>query len=275
MAFSSGDPIEYGKELADRTKSPWDFAGQNIMDQFKKRRDTDYEIEKLQGMEVFKNKLPPNALQKSQIAENEANTDYIRHKTGSGSKITDALAETQSANDLLNNLEQMSKSIGDIGNPLQAGIKSSYNKYISSGRGSSSLNKKRDEDLGTYNSISPAAGAAIYRALTGDKRLSDDDAKTRALPLLWKPGESEGIKAKKFALLKKAIQQRTERLSNGQFAQVDDPTKGTLHLTEDIYSNALQSLGDGDTNTQQLTNSALFDKEAAKKETYNRLGYGQ
>ena len=41
MAFSSGDPIEYGKELADRTKSPWDFAGQNVMDQFKKKKDAD------------------------------------------------------------------------------------------------------------------------------------------------------------------------------------------------------------------------------------------
>lgn len=41
MAFSSGDPVEYGKELADRTKSPWDFAGTNLMDSFKKKKDSD------------------------------------------------------------------------------------------------------------------------------------------------------------------------------------------------------------------------------------------
>ena len=57
MAFSSGDPIEYGKELADRTKSPWDFAGENLMDSFKKKRDIDIETGKLKEIEAYKSTL--------------------------------------------------------------------------------------------------------------------------------------------------------------------------------------------------------------------------
>lgn len=57
MAFSSGDPIEYGKELADRTKSPWDFAGQNVMDQFKKKQEMDYESQQTRGMLDYKENL--------------------------------------------------------------------------------------------------------------------------------------------------------------------------------------------------------------------------
>jgi len=77
--FSSGDPIEYGKELADRTKSPLDIAGGNLMDSFKKKQDTDYELNKLQGLEVFKRNLPPTPLEQSQIEENQASAFKARN----------------------------------------------------------------------------------------------------------------------------------------------------------------------------------------------------
>lgn len=75
--FNVSDFIETGKEVADRTKSPLDIAGGNLMDSFKKKKDTDYELEKIQGMEVFKRGLPPTALEQSQINENIAQTDRL------------------------------------------------------------------------------------------------------------------------------------------------------------------------------------------------------
>jgi len=61
--FSSGDPIEYGKELADRTKSPWDIAGGNLMDSFKKKKEIDYELDKLKAMEDYKRTSPETIAQ--------------------------------------------------------------------------------------------------------------------------------------------------------------------------------------------------------------------
>src|SRR3990167_8329677 len=78
MAFSSGDPIEYGKELADRTKSPWDFAGGNLMYSFKKRRDTDYEIEKLKERELYKHFLPPTEKDKAMQDYYKARAESLR-----------------------------------------------------------------------------------------------------------------------------------------------------------------------------------------------------
>ena len=212
----------------------------------------------------------------AKIAKMQAETDAANAKASGVKKITDSLAETQSANDLLSTLESLSTKIGDVGNPLQAGIKSAYNKYISGGRGTGSMDTGRDEALSQYNSISPAGSAAIYRALTGDKRLSDDDAQKRAVPLLWRPGESESVKQKKFSILKSAIQQRTDRLANGQFSEIEDPTKGTLHLTDDIYTNALKSLNEDSGSTQQSIPGQTPDmdkKKSTKEAFYSRMGY--
>lgn len=182
--------------------------------------------------------------------------------TKEGSSQKDALAETTSAHDLVTTLEQTANSIGDIGNPLQAKGKSIWENLIGGGGRSQTGNaKKVSQSLQLYNSMVPAGSAAAYRAVTGDKRLSDQDAQTRAVPLMWKPGESEEIKKLKFGIMRRALAKREARLSSGQYTEVQDPSKGTLYLTDDIYSEALKELANsgvdvGETNPIQSNNDS-------------------
>lgn len=56
-----------------------------------------------------------------------------------------------------------------------------------------------------YESFKPAIAVKIYRGATGDKRLSDNDAKKRALPMLPNLTDSELNKKKKREFLDKLI----------------------------------------------------------------------
>lgn len=53
----------------------------------------------------------------------------------------------------------------------------------------------------TYLDTVPAASAGAYRAVTGDNRLSDEDAASRAKPLFWDPREPEDTREGKNAFL--------------------------------------------------------------------------
>lgn len=53
----------------------------------------------------------------------------------------------------------------------------------------------------TYMDALPAASVGLYRAITGDNRLSDADAAARAKPLLWDPMEPEGVREGKNSFL--------------------------------------------------------------------------
>lgn len=57
------------------------------------------------------------------------------------------------------------------------------------------------EGTKTYLDALPAASAGIYRAITGDNRLSDQDAAARAKPLFWHPLEGQNTREGKFSFL--------------------------------------------------------------------------
>ena len=73
--------------------------------------------------------------------------------------------------------------------------------------------------LALYEKQMPAMAVAIYRDITGDTRLSDDDAKKRAYPLLWDPskGEGESIKKGTFEDLERLYQARLSLIQKGQY----------------------------------------------------------
>jgi hypothetical protein len=77
-------------------------------------------------------------------------------------------------------------------------------------------------DLKTYNDSRPAIAVGLYRTLTGDTRLSDDDAKKRALPLIWDSSESKSVQKKKFENIKQMITARKEKIRNGQYTTTAD-----------------------------------------------------
>lgn len=77
-------------------------------------------------------------------------------------------------------------------------------------------------DLKTYNDSKPAIAVGLYRTLTGDTRLSDDDAKKRAMPLLWDSSEAKSVQKKKFENIKGMIKARKEKIRNGQYTSTAD-----------------------------------------------------
>lgn len=63
-------------------------------------------------------------------------------------------------------------------------------------------------EIRLYDQNRPATAVSLYRALTGDTRLSDSDAKARALPLLPLPGEPASVHKAKIAFLRNGLSQR-------------------------------------------------------------------
>lgn len=73
------------------------------------------------------------------------------------------------------------------------------------------------EDEAVYKSFAPSIAAQVYRAVTHDMRLSDQDAATRAMPLLPKLGETEAVQKKKIAVLRDIVQNQAGAVSPEQF----------------------------------------------------------
>lgn len=69
-----------------------------------------------------------------------------------------------------------------------------------------------------YTDSLPSSAVALYRALTGDTRLSDADAKARALPLLWEPSEATDLRDKKNNFIDRMIGAREKLLGSGKYA---------------------------------------------------------
>ena len=113
----------------------------------------------------------------------------------------------------LANVDQMEKLAKDIPGGF-GGIGSIVLSSVSRGKFST---KTR-----LYLKQLPAFAAGLYRDLTGDKRLSDDDAAKRAMPLLWNPTEDEVIKKDSFANIKKALLSRIKLIEEGKYQQSPD-----------------------------------------------------
>lgn len=78
-------------------------------------------------------------------------------------------------------------------------------------------------ELRLYDQNRPAVAVSIYRALTGDTRLSDSDAKARALPLLPVPGEPSEVHKNKIAFLRAGINRRKEVIKHvSEMAKAND-----------------------------------------------------
>lgn len=85
-----------------------------------------------------------------------------------------------------------------------------------------------DPDTKTYMDTLPAAAVQIYRGTTGDTRLSDQDAASRAYPLLPMPYESAKVRANKIALLKNKKELRLKLLNAGSSTKVEQPSRVTV-----------------------------------------------
>jgi len=67
-------------------------------------------------------------------------------------------------------------------------------------------------DIAEYEDMVQADAAGLYRDLTGDNRLSDDDAQKRALPLIPRPQQARRLQLQKTSKLKFMLRKRIEML---------------------------------------------------------------
>jgi hypothetical protein len=135
-----------------------------------------------------------------------------------------------------NLISNQEKQIDEIENALaplnKATGKRQYNTTGAKGFAKTLLSKATlgnvgGTDLRLYDQNRPAVAVSLYRALTGDTRLSDADAKARALPLLPTGGEPKEVQQKKIKFLREGIQRRKRVL-----AQVSEMAKNN-DLTPD------------------------------------------
>ena len=111
-------------------------------------------------------------------------------------KQKDDLSNIDNVTTLLENMEKDAQNI-----PAgYSGLLSQFEGFITRGA--------KDTNTVVYNDQRKAVAVALYRALTGDTRLSDADAAARALPLLWKPDEAGQVRTMKFQKLKKLLSDR-------------------------------------------------------------------
>jgi len=75
-----------------------------------------------------------------------------------------------------------------------------------------------------------ANAAAVYRAYTGDTRLSDQDAAARAYPLLWDPTEGPKLKDISFSRIKDVVNARKQLYQRDYGLGSEAPSGNSLEV---------------------------------------------
>jgi hypothetical protein len=236
-----------------KTLSPHELARQNQMGQQSPQTAQSsvqsYSLADIQEPEVnpFTNKLTANG--ERQDAQNKLIMKQLESEQKQAvpsAKMKEDLMSVNNQIALLDSLESQAKKIPGG----WAGIGNSLVGIVTRGEDWNGVGLKNVDETKLYNANKPAMAVSIYRALTGDTRLSDADAKARALPLLWDVSEGESIKKKKFAFIKEALMKRKQMISNGKYTvdadgQFVTPLSSLLGESEDsLESDQLQSLAD-------------------------------
>lgn len=124
--------------------------------------------------------------------------------------MKNALKSAQQAGSLIQDLQQQASV-----------LKGGYDGIGELGKMALNRGAGESANYKLYMDTLPSASVSFYRAVTGDTRLSDSDAKARALPLLWHPSEAEDVKTKKFDFLNRMIVAREKLLNSGKY-KADD-----------------------------------------------------
>lgn len=177
--------------------------------------------------------------------ENITNQEILNEANKTGRNVSDIVNErkisekskvptVQQRNDLTNVNSQIEniRAVKELADKIPAGR---FAGSIS-GLKSSISGGELDTDTRQYLKQRPAYAVSLYRALTGDTRLSDADAKSRALPLLWHPTESNKIRESSFDYINKALEARKRLIEKGQYKvdgeQYITPLEDVLAETE-------------------------------------------
>lgn len=148
---------------------------------------------------VFKKSLSKDEIRERAEVQGDVSVDVAKRKAELPT------AEAKNKKFEIDNALQSVDFLESLANKVPAG----YAGIVSSGKGFVTRGET-ETDTKQYEKEVKAAAAQIYRAYTGDTRLSDEDAAARAYPLLWDPSEGEKLKKSSFERLKTGIKKRQE-----------------------------------------------------------------
>lgn len=113
-----------------------------------------------------------------------------------GSRFGTADAQNQLTR--IKQLKSVVKGVQDLGNTLPT---DPIRAFAGSFGAEKAFGRFNTSQWKTYMDVIPTASAGAYRAVTGDNRLSDADAASRAKPLFWDPREPGDVREGKNSFL--------------------------------------------------------------------------
>lgn len=146
------------------------------------------------GKSVVK-QLPLTTEEIGKRAQVTADVQLNKQRQSPTAEMKNLRTQSLSALDTISRLEELAKK-----------LPGGYEGIVSIGEGKITRGKSNPE-LAQYLRESKAAAASLYRAMTGDNRLSDEDAASRAYPLLWNPTDDVSTRDLAFERLRNATNQ--------------------------------------------------------------------
>jgi len=180
---------------------------------------------KMSEQQQAKEVLGPGAISTKSVGGNVTSVDPQMARVTTAESMNQ-LTRIRQIKKVVNGVENLAKTLPT--NMLQAGYQTIGAKAFF-GRGGTSKTR-------AYMSAVPAASAGVYRAVTGDNRLSDVDASERAKPLLWDTMEPEDVKEGKFAFLNFMLDEAERNLDPEMMSEPKDDTEAQIRWNAFVES---------------------------------------
>ena len=120
----------------------------------------------------------------------------------------------------LNDLESLAKSVpkGRVKGNL-----ANLSSWVTGGGPGLGLSEESSRNTLTYNQLRPGIAAGLYRAVTGDDRISDMDAAARALPFVPPFNIDPDAFSERLKIIRSAIKRRKESIREASRTGTEPP----------------------------------------------------
>ena len=148
---------------------------------------------------------------------------------------------------ILNDLEGLSKNFRK--GPLR-GTYAKLGAKATGGGEFAGVEAEESEDILNYSDLRPGVAAGLYRAITGDDRISDIDAAKRAMPFIPDPYLQPRAFQKRLNIVKRAIQRKRQSIRQsirlGSSPQTSQEGEDSGNLFQGFMSSILTEEMDND-----------------------------
>lgn len=192
------------------------------------QRQAEVDIRQQQADQEFQALLMKNAMQKQAMNAKRTGLKSV-YTTDADGKLKEVgqvpigsqvIANPNAPTADMRNQAVTTEQAKNLWNEVKAqseGLKGGYEGMFEMGKAALNRGKGESGNYQLYTENLPSSAVGLYRALTGDTRLSDADAKARALPLLWEPSQDVSLRTKKNEFIDKMINSRERLLSSGKY----------------------------------------------------------